>query len=171
MKLNRILMKKTIKFVVLFAIVLSLFSAYPNKVVDANEGYIVPSLTISNGNENISLDMMKGKHILLTFWASTDGISRVACNEYSAFVKNVAIKEQIYHLSINFDKNNNLFNETVRRDNLNAKTQFNVKGDEAKKIIETFHLEDGYNTLLIDPTGRVIATNPSIKTLQQALSL
>ena len=75
-------MKKTIKFVVFFAIVLTLFSAYPDKVVDASEGYIVPSLTISNGNENISLDMYKGKHVLLTFWASTDGISRVACNEY-----------------------------------------------------------------------------------------
>ena len=164
-------MKKTIKFVVFFAIVLTLFSAYPDKVVDASEGYIVPSLTISNGNENISLDMYKGKHVLLTFWASTDGISRVACNEYSAFVKNVANKEQICHISINFDQNNNLFKETVRRDNLNAIAQFNVKGEEAKQIKETFHLEDGYNTLLIDPTGHIIATNPSVHTLKQALSL
>ena len=86
-------------------------------------------------------------------------------------MKNVANKEQICLISINFDQNNNLYKETVRRDNLNAIAQFNVKGEEAKQIKETFHLEDGYNTLLIDPTGHIIATNPSVQTLEQALSL
>ena len=164
-------MKKTITIIVFVAVLLTSVSAYTGKVVDASEGYTAPALTITKNNETITLDMLKGKFVLITFWESTDGISRVACNEYTAFIKNASTEEQVCHLSINFDKSKNLFNETVRHDNLCAKSQFNVQGDEAENIKENFNLDDGYNTLLIDPTGRIIATNPSIETLQKALSL
>jgi hypothetical protein len=93
----------------------------------------------------------------------------VACNEYAAFEKN-ANADEICFLSVNFDQNKRLFNEVVRRDKLNAETQFNVQGDDARNIKETFHLEDGYNSLLIDPIGQVVATNPSTATLTQILS-
>lgn len=164
-------MKKTITIIVFVAVLLTTVSAYTGKVVDASEGYTTPALTITNNNETITLDMLKGKYVLLTFWASTDGISRVACNEYSAFLENASIEEKVCHLSVNFDKSKNLFNETVRHDKLNAISQFNVQGDEAEKIKDNFNLDDGYNTLLIDPNGRIIATNPSIGTLQKAFSL
>ena len=164
-------MKKTITIIVFVAVLLTTVSAYTGKVVDASEGYTTPTLTITNNNETITLDMLKGKYVLLTFWASTDGISRVACNEYSAFLENASFEEKVCHLSVNFDKSKNLFNETVRHDKLNAISQFNVQGDEAEKIKDNFNLDDGYNTLLIDPNGRIIATNPSIGTLQKTFSL
>ena len=165
------LMKKTITIIVFIAVLLTSVSAYTDKVIDASEGYTAPALSITKNNETITLDMLKGKYVLLTFWESTDGISRVACNEYTTFAKNVDNEGQICHLSVNFDKSQNLFNETVRRDNLCAKSQFYVQGEEANKIKENFNLEDGYNSLLIDPSGCIIAVNPSIESLQQALSL
>ena len=78
--------------------------------------------------------------------------------------------DEICFLSVNFDQSKQLFKEVVRRDKLNAKTQFNVQGDDARNIKETFHLEDGYNSLLIDPIGQVVATNPSTATLTKILS-
>lgn len=165
------LMKKTIRIIVFFAVLLVSISAYTGKVIDAKEGYKIPSLTLIGNNSQINLNELKGKYVLLSFWASTDAISRVACNEYSAFAKNAEAEERFCFLSVNFDRSERLFREIVRRDNLNSKTQFNVQGDDAKKIKETFHLEDGYNTLLIDPIGRIIATNPSTETLTKILSL
>ena len=40
--------------------------------------------------------------------------------------------------------------------------QFNVSGNLAKKIKDDFHLDHGYGTLLIDPSGQIVAHNPSI---------
>ena len=49
-------------------------------------------------------------------------------------LENASIEEKVCHLSVNFDKSKNLFNETVRHDKLNAISQFNVQGDDAKEI-------------------------------------
>ncbi len=155
-------------FIVIFATLISI-SAYTEKVIGANEGLIVPSLTLQSETQNVSLNKLKGKYVLLTFWSSTDAISRVACNEYTAFEKK-ANADEICFLSVNFDQSEQLFKEVVRRDKLNAKTQFNVQGDVAQNIKKTFHLEDGYNSLLIDPIGQIVATNPSTATLTKILS-
>ena len=164
-------MKKTLKFIVIFAVLLISVSAYSGKTIDASNGYFAPSLTLQNEQESLSLEGLKGKYVLLSFWSSTDALSRVACNEYTAFERESNAEEQFCLLSVNFDQNSGLFHEIVRRDNLNTKSQFNVQGDEARKIKEQFHLEDGYNSLLIDPTGRVISTNPSTSTLKRILNL
>lgn len=170
-ELNRMLMKKTMMFIVVFAVLIIFVSAYTNKVVDAKEGYIAPALTINYDETTVNLNELKGKYVLLSFWASIDAKSRVACNEYTTFEKNVQNKERFCLLSVNFDRNERLFREIVRRDNLNAKTQFNVQGDDAKEIKGTYHLNDGYKTFLIDPIGRIIATNPSTTKLNEILSL
>ena len=158
-------------FIVFFVVLLISVSAHTDKVIDANNGYIAPSLTLDYEKETLSLEELKGKYVLLSFWSSTDAISRVACNEYTSFSKRVNAEEQFCLLSVNFDQNSGLFREIVRRDNLNTKSQFNVQGDEARKIKEQFHLEDGYNSLLIDPTGRIISTDPSTSTLKKILNL
>lgn len=164
-------MKKTLKFIVIFAVLLVSISAYSGKIIDASNGYIAPSLNLRNEQKSVSLENLKGKYVLLSFWSSTDALSRVACNEYTAFEKEISAEDQFCLLSVNFDQSNGLFQEIVRRDNLNPKSQFYVQGDEAKKIKEKFHLEDGYNSLLIDPTGRIISTNPSTSTLKKVLNL
>lgn len=164
-------MKKTLKFIVIFAVLLISVSAYSGKIIDASNGHYAPSLTLQNEQENISLKDLKGKYVLLSFWSSTDALSRVACNEYTAFERESNAEEQFCLLSVNFDQNSGLFREIVRRDNLNTESQFNVQGDEARKIKEKFHLEDGYNSFLIDPTGRIISTDPSTSTLKKILNL
>ena len=41
--------------------------------------------------------------------------------------------------------------------------------DEAVKITEAYHLDNGFKSFLIDPEGRIIATNPTSVTLTQVL--
>ena len=160
-------MKKTIRIIVFFAVLLVSISAYTGKVVDAKEGYKIPSLTLIGNNTQINLNELKGKYVLLSFWASTDAISRVACNEYSAFAKNAEAEERFCFLSVNFDRSEMLFNEIVKRDRLQAETQYFAQGDKASRLMADYQLENGFSTYLIDPQGRIVAKNPSTQHLNE----
>ena len=82
-----------------------------------------------------------------------------------------ASNDRMSHIAINFDKSKGLFNEIVKRDNLDAAAQFNVQGEVASTIKRDFHLENGFETVLIDPSGVIIAKNPSIESIMRYLSI
>ena len=84
-------MKKAFTILALFAVLLLTSSAYNESAADkAASQSVAPMLVIDNGNDTFSLSEMRGKYLLLTFWSSTDANSRVACNEYTTFVKHNA---------------------------------------------------------------------------------
>ena len=95
-------MKKTMLVIVIFVVYLVSVSAHTDRVVDAVEGHTAPFLRVEKNDTIVSLDQFRGKYLLLTFWSSTDAISRVACNEYAAFEKN-ANADEICFLSVNFE--------------------------------------------------------------------
>lgn len=163
-------MKKTMFIIVAFAVFLISVSAYSGKVFEASEGYVAPYFAVEKGDTVVSIDDMKGKYLLLTFWASSDAKSRLACRTYTFFARNNESEEQFCHMAINFDKSQKLFAEIVRRDKLNAKSQFYVGGSDASKIVEDYYLENGFNSYLVNPQGRIIAKNPSTQFLTQILS-
>ncbi len=163
-------MKKTISIIVFFAVLLIFVSAHTGRVIDAKKGYSAPIFSVQNADSVMSVDGAKGKYLLLTFWASSDADSRIRCNEYDNFVSKQGENERFCLLSVNFDRSERLFREIVRRDNLNSETQFYVQGDKAAQLRSEYHLEDGYQSFLIDPQGRVVAENPSLTLLTQLLS-
>lgn len=161
-------MKKTMTVIALFAVLLITVSAHTGRVYEAADGYKAPAFTLSKSDSTLSLADLKGRYVLLTFWASNDASSRVSAGNYNSFAEQ-ANEEQFCLVSVNMDNNETLYNEIVRRDNLNAKSQFHVQGDEASRLKEEYRLKNGFNSYLIDPTGQVIATNPSELTLTQVL--
>ncbi len=162
-------MKKTISIIVLFAVLIISVSAYTGRVIDAKEGYSAPYFEVENTDSVVALDDVRGKYLLLTFWASSDADSRIRCNQYDSFAQQ-SDNERFCFLSVNFDRSERLFREIVRRDNLNSKTQFYVQGDKAAQLRSAYHLGDGFQSFLIDPQGRVVAHNPSTSLLTQLLS-
>lgn len=165
-------MKKAFTILALFAVLLLTSSAYNESAADkAASQSVAPMLVIDNGNDTFSLSEMRGKYLLLTFWSSTDANSRVACNKYTTLLMHNASNDRMSHIAINFDKSKGLFNEIVKRDNLDAAAQFNVQGEVASTIKRDFHLENGFETVLIDPSGVIIAKNPGVETLMRYLSI
>ncbi len=158
--------------IVIFVLFLINVSAHTGKVVDAVEGYTAPFFRLEKEDSAFSLAGMKGKYVLLTFWSSSDASSRIACNYYTDFVKSIGDDsgEMFCHYSVNFDRSERLFRELVRKDGLDSKTQFHVWGEDADRLIQDYHLEDGFKTLLIDPQGRVAVKNPSKLHLTQILN-
>ncbi len=134
------------------------------------KGYSIPELTLQRDNEMLSMQSVKGKYLLLSFWSSTDAQSRLACNQYDAYAKSFGEAGNLCLVSVNFDCSEGLFKETVRRDNLAAETQFNVKDEKAERIKKDFHLEKGFRSILVDTAGIVIATNPDRAALERILN-
>lgn len=153
--------------IVVFAVFLISVSAHTSKVIDSSEGFIAPFFSIERNDTSVSLDKLKGKYVLLTFWASNDANSRIKCQEYTSFARDLNSKNQICQLSINFDRSEGLFNEIVKLDNLDAETQFYAHGDKALQLIKEYQLEKGYHTFLIDQQGKIVKKNPSITLLKK----
>ena len=160
-------MKKIMTIIAIFAVFLVSVAAYSDKAVDASQGYTAPIFTIGQGENIMSLDQMKGKYVLLTFWASSDAKSRIACRQYSSFTRENQPENEFCHISVNFDRSETLFKEIVKRDRLHAETQYFAQGDKASRLMADYQLENGFSTYLIDPQGRIVARNPSIQHLNE----
>lgn len=137
-------------------------------------GNFAPKVNMENGLKPTSTEEYRGKFLLLTFWSSEDGLSRLKCNQYNTFFKNISTEEgaqnNVEFVAVNFDKNKALANELVRYDNLNPDSQFFVNENEIKQISKAYNLENGLKSYLIDPSGRIVSVNPDEKELTKIMS-
>lgn len=152
--------------IAIFAVLLVSMSAHTERVYEAADGFNAPNLTVDNSHSALSLSDLKGKYVLVTFWASSNAQSRISAARYDDFSKSLD-EERFCLLSVNFDRSERLFREIVRRDNLSAKSQFYVSGSNAETIFENYHLGNGFQSFLINPQGKIVATNPSNDTLKK----
>lgn len=152
--------------IAIFAVLMVSMSAHTERVYEAADGFNAPDLTIDNSHSALSLSDLKGKYVLVTFWASSNAQSRISAARYDDFSKSLD-EERFCLLSVNFDRSERLFREIVRRDNLSAKSQFYVSGSNAETIFENYHLGNGFQSFLINPQGKIVATNPSNDTLKK----
>lgn len=167
-------MKKTIMLIAGIVVLLLFSSAFRGGIAPL-AGSIAPSVVVKNQDSEFMLDKLRGKYVMLSFWSSSDAGSRLRCNELNSFVKSFnesnSKEEQICFMSVNFDRSERLFNEIMRRDNLDAYSQFYVSGHNASKIKRDYGLEKGFKTFLVDPSGVIVAVNPKIEDLTKILSL
>lgn len=152
--------------IAIFAVLLVSMSAHTERVYEAADGFNAPDLTVDNSHSALSLSDLKGKYVLVTLWASSNAQSRISAARYDDFSKSLD-EERFCLLSVNFDRSERLFREIVRRDNLSAKSQFYVSGSNAETIFENYHLGNGFQSFLINPQGKIVATNPSNDTLKK----
>jgi thiol-disulfide isomerase/thioredoxin len=165
-------MKKTFWIIAFLSVLLTTTSGFNDSRFGVMPGNIAPKIELQNGFSTVELSHCRGKYVLLSFWSSGDAKSRMLCNSYDAWVKNNdPSNKKVSLVGINLDDNSTLFSQIVKADNLNEKTQFNVKGTKAAKINSDYHLTAGYGTLLIGPDGRVIAANPTSAQLSEHITL
>lgn len=159
-------------FIALFTVVFCSLSAHTEREFEAVEGYNAPlfSLTrdLGDASSTANLADMKGRYVLVNFWDSQVPESRIAAIEYDRYAKH-GEKQQFALLSINLDSDERLFREIVRSDKLSEATQCHVAGDVAQRIIADYNLQHQLSSFLIDPQGRIIAINPDIDELNEAI--
>jgi peroxiredoxin len=163
------IMKKLSIFIASFAILLLTASAFADKRFDASLGNESPEFVLSDSTSTISLNDLKGKWVVLSFWSASDAVSRVAVNEASRYNRSLSdvAKKQIEFVSVNFDRSERLMHEVVRLDNLNSNLQFHL-GDSNREmeLRDMFNMHSGLRTFIINPEGTLVAADPSYERLK-----
>ncbi len=151
-------MKKAILFIACFAVLVLTLSANTDRATAPVVGHYSPALSLTAADSSVTtLGAFRGKYVLVTFWSSSDAASRLRCNRYDAFCDG---NDRLEHLAVNLDRNAELFDEVVSRDNLSRCSQYHVEGRQAHAIRKLYHLDRGLHSFLINPAGVIEAIDP-----------
>ncbi len=125
--------------------------------------FYIPSID-SVTHQPASLSEMKGKYVLLSFWASYDAESRLSNVALYHVLRSVE-QDNLAMISVSFDEFQSIFKETVRMDQLHASTCFVETSGESSKLFKEYRLNCGFGNYLLDNNGVIIAKNISASEL------
>ena len=128
-----------------------------------SEGCLAPKIEI----ENLDIEQVKGKKVLVSFWAAYDAQSRVNNSLLAANAKDFS--EEIRMVSVSYDTDSILFKETVKLDNLDENTQYFDRNGKHSDTFRAFRLKDGFANYLLDERGVIIARNLDPKKLNDLM--
>ena len=131
-------------------------------------GYDAPDIALPSVNgDTIRLSSLKGKVVLLDFWASWCGPCRSSNKELTKLYPKYKTKGfEIFGVSIDAGRNNWL--KAIRQDKINW-LQVNDPGDWNAKIVAQWGLYGIPTSYLIDKDGKFIAMDLNGKALEKAL--
>ncbi len=102
---------------------------------------------------------MKGRYVLLSFWASYDAQSRMKNVSLSNVLRTDAPNVEM--VSVSFDEYQSVFEETVRKDQIVTPTCFVETKGEDSGLFKKYRLNRGFTNYLLDGNGVIIAKNIS----------
>ncbi len=161
-------MNKPILLIVSVVLLFVFSSSYSGSVPDGTVGRMAPAFSLTNNDTTVSIQGMKGKYVLLSFWSSWDAKSRINNMEYFRYAEQNNSKIDL--VGINYDRDASLYGALVEQDNLNTTTQFYDQNFTKSKIYEKYHLDRGLKSVLIDPSGMIIAENPTLARLSSIVN-
>jgi len=149
-------------FVVLLISSLTSFVEKDKPTGGLNVGDIAPDFkikTMSTEQQPIqNLSKMKGKYVLLSFWAN-DAQSRMQNASLSNALRSTS--QDVEMVSVSFDEYQSVFQETIRKDQIVTPTCFAETKGESSGLFKKYRLNRGFTNYLLDGNGVIIAKNIS----------
>ena len=149
-------------FVVLLISSLTSFVEKDKPTGGLNVGDVAPDFTIestSDAQHNFDLTDLKGKYVLLSFWASYDAQSRMQNVSLNNILRSDA--PNVKMVSVSFDEYRSVFEETIRKDQIVTPTCFVETKGEDSGLFKKYRLNRGFTNYLLDGNGVIIAKNIS----------
>ena len=147
-------------FVVLLVSSLTSFVSKDKPTGGLNVGDIAPDFKIqSMSDEQHELSNLKGKYVLLSFWASYDAQSRMQNASLSNALRSTS--QDVEMVSVSFDEYQSVFQETIRKDQIVTPTCFAETKGESSGLFKKYRLNRGFTNYLLDGNGVIIAKNIS----------
>ena len=154
----------TVVFVVLATISLVFFSFIGKDT--PTEGLTIgdraPEFKICSERQLVDLKDLRGKYVLISFWASYDAPSRMQ----NATLSHVASKnDKVEMVSVSFDDYKSIFNEPIKKDKITTPNCFVETEGEQSELYQTYRLHKGFKNYLLDENGIIIAKDINAKQL------
>ena len=157
-------MNKTL-ITIVTAVLLLLTSAQYVTPSDARVGFHAPDLMLNSDSTSISLQDLKGKYVVVTFWSSEQPVTRIDNARFSAALGH---RNDIEYIAVNMDRSQGLFEQLITVDMLDAHSQFYIEHDAQQKVIQQWRQQpDKFSSFLIDPQGFIVKANLNINDLAQ----
>ena len=112
----------------------------------------------------------KIKTMLLSFWASYDGRSRMQNASLSNALRSTSQNNNVEMVSVSFDEYQSIFEETIRKDQIVTPTCFVETKGESSGLFKKYRLGRGFTNYLLDENGVIIAKNISAAELSAYLN-
>lgn len=152
-------------FVVLLISSLTAFVEKDKPTGGLSKGDIAPDFrikTMQGKQPDFNLAHLKGRYVLLSFWASYDAQSRMQNVSISNLLRTSRNVEMV---SISFDEYKSVFEETIRKDQIVTPTCFVETEGENSGLFKKYRLSRGFTNYLLDGNGVIIAKNISAANL------
>lgn len=121
-------------------------------------GETIPDIVLTGlGGERLTLHELKGKKVVLNFWASYDGPSRAANVQLYHFLSQQ--NADVMFVSVSFDENRNVLQRTLAMDHLETALCFHIEEGRDAELYKDFRFSNGFSNYLIDEKGVITATN------------
>ena len=160
-------------FVVLLISSLTSFVEKDKPTGGLNVGDMAPDFkiqTMSAEQSQTELSDLKGKYVLLSFWASYDAQSRMQNASLSNALHSTSPNNNVEMVSVSFDEYQSIFKETVRKDQIVTPTCFVETEGEDSRLFKKYRLNRGFTNYLLDGNGVIIAKNISAAELSAYLN-
>ena len=160
-------------FVVLLIGSLTSFVEKDKPTGGLNVGDMAPDFkiqTMSAEQSQTELSDLKGKYVLLSFWASYDAQSRMQNASLSNVLRSASRNDNVEMVSVSFDEYQSIFKETVRKDQIVTPTCFVETKGESSGLFKKYRLGRGFTNYLLDENGVIIAKNISAAELSAYLN-
>ena len=158
-------------FVVLLISSLTSFVEKDKPTGGLNVGDVAPDFTIESTSDvqhNFDLTDLKGKYVLLSFWASYDAQSRMQNASLSNALRSTS--QDVEMVSVSFDEYKSIFNETIKKDQISTSNCFVELAGVSSDLYQTYRLKRGFKNFLLDENGVIVAKDVTVSELSSYLN-
>mgnify|MGYP001344583288 FL=1 len=164
-------MIKNVKWIFVVLIISSLISFSFVGKITPTEGLTIgdkaPTFTICGEKQLIDLKDLRGKYVLLSFWASYDALSRM---QNATLNHAVAQADNVEMVSVSFDEYKSIFNETIKKDQISTSNCFVELAGVSSDLYQTYRLKRGFKNFLLDENGVIVAKDVTVSELSSYLN-
>ena len=144
------------KLILVISLIVSISTANAQMKI----GDSLPDFELKNNKEiTINLTSLKGKTVLIDFWASWCAPCRKA-NRKLGPLYNQYKNENFEIVGISLDTDQAKWRNAIQKDKLAYKQLIDYKGFDAKSAL-LFGVEELPNSYLFDASGKLVAINPA----------